>query len=178
MTTELDPAAVVREHAAFVWRVLRYQGVPEAELEDVSQEVFLVIVRSLGRFEGRATLQTWIYGVCRNVALHARRSHARNRESASDTLPEVGSAETQSQDLARLRMLDALRAALAALAEPTRMTFVLFEIEQLAMHDVSKAVGCAVSTSYSRLYAAREHVKRTLEAGGHLDAYRELAEAL
>ena len=166
MTTELDPAAVVREHAAFVWRVLRYQGVPEAELEDVSQEVFLVIVRSLGRFEGRATLQTWIYGVCRNVALHARRSHARNRESASDTLPEVGSAETQSQDLARLRMLDALRAALAALAEPTRMTFVLFEIEQLAVTEIAQALACPKFTVYARLYAARRAVAAGMQAHG------------
>jgi hypothetical protein len=47
--------ALFRAHAAFVWRVLRRHGVREADLEDVCQEVFMVVHRRLGEFEGRST---------------------------------------------------------------------------------------------------------------------------
>jgi RNA polymerase sigma-70 factor (ECF subfamily) len=178
MSPTLCPAEVVRAHAAFVWRVLRYQGVPEAMLEDASQEVFLVIVRSLDKFEGRSALQTWVYGVCRNVALHVRRSQARRRELLTDELPEVGVAETQSHDLGRQRALKMLENALAKLPEPNRMVFVLFEIEQLPMADVARAVSCPESTAYARLYSARSQLRHMLTVMGHGEAYREIAEAL
>jgi DNA-directed RNA polymerase specialized sigma24 family protein len=58
VTPPLDPAAVVREHAAFVQRVLRHLGVNEHQLDDASQEVFVVVCRQLSAFEGRSTLRS------------------------------------------------------------------------------------------------------------------------
>ncbi len=178
MSSDLNPAEVVREHAPFVWRVLRYQRVPEGQLEDLSQEVFLVIVRSLTQFAGRSALKTWIYGVCRNVVLHARRKHSRKPELLTDAPPEVGVAETQSRDFARRAALEALQRALATVPEPKRMAFVLFEIERMPMNEVALALGCTQSSAYSRLYSAREHVRNALEAAGQAEMYRDIAEVL
>ena len=69
-----DPARVAvnpqifREYAPFVWRGLRRLGVPECDVEDVCQEVFVVVHRKLGDFEGRSSLRTWIYGICARTA--------------------------------------------------------------------------------------------------------------
>ena len=83
--TAMDPVSeVIREHAPFVWRVLRHHGIPEDQLEDLSQDVFIVICRRLGDFEQRSSLRTWIYGICRNVVFDARRRQRRKQETPSD----------------------------------------------------------------------------------------------
>lgn len=158
MSTTLDPATVIREHAAFVQRVLRHLGVPEGQLDDASQEVFIAVCRQLARFEGRSTLRTWIYGVCRNVA-HAARRKRSSREVLTAEPPET---EEPARADAQLWLKEAhaqLLAALAALDEGQRMVFVLYELEELTMEEIAAAVGAPLSTCYSRLHAAREKVQ-------------------
>src|SRR5688572_24987046 len=69
---------VYRDHADYVWRLLRSLGVAESSQEDAFHEVFLVVHRRLPQFDGRASLPTWLFGITRNVVLHHRRSHARH----------------------------------------------------------------------------------------------------
>jgi RNA polymerase sigma-70 factor (ECF subfamily) len=178
MSSTRDVASLIRAHAPLVWRALRYQGVPEGELEDLSQEVFLVMVRSLHQFEGRSDVKTWIYGVCRNVARHAKRSHARSRERATDALPDPAIAETQTRDLARARVVEGVREALNGLPEPARAVFVLYELEHVAMEQIAQSLGCTPSTAYSRLYAARAHVRSRLEARGLIEPDQDIAEVV
>ena len=63
-----DLAEIFRQYAPFAWRALRRLGVPDADVEDVCQEVFVVVHRKLGDFEGRSSLKTWIYGICPRTA--------------------------------------------------------------------------------------------------------------
>lgn len=157
----LDPATVIREHAAFVQRVLRHLTVPARQLDDVSQEVFVVVCRQLPTFEGRSTLRSWIYGICRNVASSARR-RASEREALPGELPELDAAPTQDAELWVKQAHAQLMDALAKLDEGQRMVFVLYEIEELNMDEVAEAVGAPVNTCYSRLYAARDKVQAQL----------------
>ena len=173
-----DAAATVRAHAAFVWRALRHLGVPPDQIEDVSQEVLIAVCRGLPQFRGQSSLTTWIYGICRNLAADARRKRRRIREQVHERLPEPAVAETQSLDLARSELGARLSEALGVLAEPTRMVFVLFEIERLPMAEVASALGCTSSTAYSRLYAAREHVRRAFLRAGLIDETQSLAEVM
>src|SRR5687768_11748421 len=83
---------VFDEHAAYVWRALRHLGVPDSELDDYCQEVFLVVHRQLATFEGRSKLRTWIYGICLRVASDRRR-RARVRLERTDSEPARGIAE-------------------------------------------------------------------------------------
>src|SRR5437763_719190 len=64
---------VFDQHASSVGRTLRYLGVPEAELTDAAQDVFLVVDRRYGEFEGRSTLATWIRQICVRVAFTYKR---------------------------------------------------------------------------------------------------------
>jgi len=57
----------------FVWRNLRRLGVAESALRDSAQEVFLIVHRRLGEFEGRGTLRAWLYSILRRVAADERR---------------------------------------------------------------------------------------------------------
>lgn len=160
-------ADVFREHAAFVWRALRRLGVPEADVEDVAQEVFVVVHRKLGEFEGRSTLRTWLYGICVRTASDYRRRARVRHEIVTDEPPEQTASAPQLDDVARRQARALLDRILDALDEDKRAVFVLYEIEQVTMNEVAQAVGCPVQTAYSRLHAARREVEAAVQRVQH-----------
>jgi RNA polymerase sigma-70 factor (ECF subfamily) len=153
-------AELFDEHAPYVLRAMRHLGVAEADVQDQCQEVFVAVYQGLSGFEGRSSLRTWIYGICRRVASnHRRRAHVR-RERAVAEVPEradpVNPIERQSSWAAMQRLLDTLD-------EAKREVFVLYELEELSMKEVAEACDCPLQTAYSRLHAARRQL---------LEAYR------
>jgi RNA polymerase sigma-70 factor, ECF subfamily len=164
-TSPPNPAAVpsfdevFAEHAPFVWRALRRLGVPEGDVEDVAQEVFLVVHRRLPTFEGQSAVRTWVYGICLRVASDYRRRPHRAREQAIEDSPEPAIPADQDAAVDRRRALAWLDGVLDGLDEAKRAVFVLFEIEGVPMAEVAAAAGCPVQTAYARLYAARKHVE-------------------
>ena len=156
-------AEVFGEHAPYVWRVLRRLGVAEADIEDVCQEVFVVVLRKLDDFEGRSKLRTWIYGICIRTASDYRRRAHRRREVVTDELPDRGVAPEQADQLQQREARALLDAALEQLDENRRAVFVLYEIEDLPMADVAEALGSPLQTAYSRLHAARRQVQAALQ---------------
>jgi RNA polymerase sigma-70 factor (ECF subfamily) len=156
-----DPDAVIREHAPFVWRVLRHLGVPERQLEDLSQEVLLVVFQKLPGYEARSSLRTWIYGICRNVASAARRAPS-GRELLRESLPELPDPTGPDHALWLKRAQEQLVQALDRLDDEQRAIFVLYEIEELSMEEIASAFGSPITTCYSRLYAARRKVEALL----------------
>lgn len=158
----LDPAAVIREHATFVWRVLRHLGVRREQLEDVSQEVFLVVLRQLPAFEGRSSLRTWIYGICRNIAQRARRRDDASRMACADALPEPSEPASQDRHVWLKQANEQLVRALDGLDSDQRMVFLLFEIEGLPMEEIASALRAPVTTCYSRLAVARRKLEAAL----------------
>lgn len=159
----LQVGEVFRELAPFVWRALRRLGVAERDVEDVCQEVFMVVHRKLGEFEGRSSVRTWVYGISVRVASdYRKRSHVR-REVMPDAMPE-GIATDDPHDEAQRREARArLDRILDELDEDKRAVFVLYEIEQVTMAEVAEAVGCPLQTAYSRLHAARKLVQEAID---------------
>lgn len=160
-------AEVFREHAPFAWRALRRLGIPESDVEDVCQEVFVVVHRKLGEFEGRSSLRTWIYGICARTASDYRRSARVRREIVTDEPPEAAQEGAQHDAVAMRQARAALDKILDELDDDKRAVFVLYEIEELTMAEVAEALGCPLQTAYSRLHAARKIVEaRVKERGG------------
>lgn len=150
---------IVREYGVFVWRTLRRLGVREADIDDVCQEVFVVVHRKLPEFEPRASIKSWLYGICiRSAAAHRRKAPVR-REVPTES-PEEGSTAHGGPEasLASREALVMLDRALDALDADKREVFVLYEVEELAMSEVAQIVGCPLQTAYSRHTAARAHV--------------------
>src|SRR4051794_34808398 len=69
--------------APYAWRTLRRLGVGEADVHDVCQEVFVVVHRRLGDFDGTSSLRTWVYGICLRTASQYRRRARHRREELS-----------------------------------------------------------------------------------------------
>lgn len=168
----LTVEVIFREHAPYVWRVLRRLGVGEDDVEDACQEVFVVVHRRLSSFDRACAVRTWLYGICARVASEHRRKAQRRREApAQDELPEIGSPAAQEDALEERRARDRLDLALSELDDDKRAVLVLYEIEGLTMQEVAEALGCPLQTAYSRHQAARKIVVRKLtQADGEAES--------
>lgn len=156
VTAVLDLPAIYDQHADFVWRSLRRLGVPERSVDDAVQDVFIVVHRRLGEFEGRSTLKSWLFGIARRVAHDHRRRIG--RKERDEELPEVvadPSGSTPAQEAERAEAVRALHAILAGLDDDKREVFILAELEQMTAPEIASALGVNLNTIYSRLRAAR-----------------------
>jgi len=154
-----SPAAfsqIFAENARFVWRALLGLGVAQSDVQDLSQQVFLVLHKRLADFDGTSSVRTFIYGICLRVASEYRRRFGRRRERCVDELPEQAIAATQLRSVATRQALERLERTLSLLAPEQRDVFVLFEVEELSMAETARAVGCPLFTAYARLRRARE----------------------
>lgn len=144
-------------HSGFVWRTLRHFGVAAADLEDQSQEVFLVAHRRLPEWDGQ-NARAWLAAIARRCASGYRRTRHRRPEEPVDAVPE--GADTR--DPAARAELDLLNRVLSSLDEEKRATFFLYEVEGMSMRDVAEVLQCPIKTAYKRLYAARRELTRVL----------------
>lgn len=154
-----------RQHAPFVWRVLRRHGVAPADLEDVCQEVFTVVHRRLSEFEGRSSFRTWLYEVARRSALAQRRRAAR---LATPGEFELAAADDDAPDrrVDRQRALAWLHWALTQLDEEKREAFVLYELEQLTLAEVASAMLCSINAVHYRVLSARRELSKLSRRSG------------
>ena len=156
--SELDLQLLIREQTPFVWRVLRHLGVHESQLDDLSQEVFMVLVENPGAFEARSSLRTFLYGVCRNIARSARRRRTARRETELSPAAQGAGEATQERALWLKESRAQLIEVIGELDEDQRMIFVLFEIEEVSMEEIASALSAPLRTCYSRLEVARKQV--------------------
>jgi RNA polymerase sigma-70 factor (ECF subfamily) len=151
-------------HAPLVWRALRHLGVREADIADQCQEVFVVVFRRRESFEGRSTIDTWIYGICLRVASEYRRRAYFRREVVQGDV-DLGEVEpSQAVEVEQLRWRERLRQLLDTLDEAQRDAFVLYEIEGLSMKEIAEIMQCPLQTAYSRLRLARSAILEAYEA--------------
>lgn len=173
-TSSLSIEQVYQAHFRYVWRVLRGLGVADPLIEDAAHDVFVVVQRKLGAFDGRdAQLTTWLYEIALRVA---RRYRAQSSKAArrlvslapvSDegeccgTAPAAAPAHEELQHAFEHQVFEhrdqlaLARRALAALDDDKREVFVLACVEQRSAPEIARITGAPLNTVYSRLRAAR-----------------------
>jgi RNA polymerase sigma-70 factor (ECF subfamily) len=147
--------------ARLVYRMLN----APSDLEDVVQEVFVQVFRSLKDFRGQAKFSTWLHRVTVNVVLMHRRS-ARSRPVLTEEMPgELVADDGQTlpdDDVERLERMRAFQRLLARLADKKRVVFVLHELEGMSPAEISDVVGAPVLTVRTRLFYARRELEAML----------------
>ncbi len=147
--------------ARLVYRMLN----APADLEDVVQEVFVQVFRSLKDFRGQAKFSTWLHRVTVNVVLMHRRS-ARSRPVLAEELPgELVADEHQTlpdEDVDRRERMRAFQRLLGKLADKKRVVFVLHELEGMSPAEIADVVGAPVLTVRTRLFYARRELEAML----------------
>lgn len=145
-------------HFDFVWRSVRRLGVPAASMEDAAQDVFVVVHRKIGEFQGRSSLKTWIFGIVVFVARAYRRRRSVDVADADpDALADAAHPSPQAQAEAA-EALRALQEVLDELSDERREVFVLIELEEMTAPEAAEALGVKLNTVYSRFRAARQDV--------------------
>jgi RNA polymerase sigma-70 factor, ECF subfamily len=158
-------SAIYREHFAYIWAVLRRLGVPEADLEDLVQEVFVVAHRRLHTFEQRSSIRTWLYAIA--VRLYLNDSRRRSRRGSpvdvsSSSLPIADDGLDPEAHTARAQARRMLGELLENLDADKRVVFVLSELEGLPAPAIARITGANTRTVYSRLRAARDRFSADL----------------
>jgi RNA polymerase sigma-70 factor (ECF subfamily) len=123
------------------------------DVDDLVQETYLRVWKSLAGFRGESRFATWLFRIVVNVARSARRSRP-----VPASLPDDGRAIPQRPGLAEASLVSAYEQALARLAPEFRAVFVLHETEDLSYQEIADAVGCPVGTVMSRLHRARQKI--------------------
>jgi RNA polymerase sigma-70 factor, ECF subfamily len=151
----------------FVYRNARRLGVPPSAADDVVQEVFVVLHRRLAEYDGRATLQSWVYGILANAVRDYRRSFRRKQAPlvATERDEQLGPASSSASPEQRTELkrdLELLLQLLDDLPEAQRELIVLADLEQLNVPEICQCIGGNSHTVYSRLRVARENLKAKL----------------
>lgn len=154
---QLPPFEEVYEtYFDFVWRCSAHRGVPQSQLDDVTQEVFLIIHRQLPTFEGRSSLRTWIGGIVRRVASDYLKKRG-NRPAGDVALEDDQGPRADFHDpyeqQASLVLLEKL---VAKMTPAQREVFLLREIEHLSGSEIAEITGENENTVWTRLRAARQ----------------------
>ena len=166
---------VYEEHFRFVWRSLRRLGVRDSDVPDVTQEVFMIVHRKLGEFEGRSKMTTWLFGIAMRVARDHRQSAPVRREIATDEGALTGLPDPQpdaAAELERRQRRVILERILDELPEEQRTVFVLFELEALSGLEIAELLDVPTGTVHSRLRLAREAFRRSLTRFEARDRFR------
>lgn len=150
--------AVYTAHAAFVLRNLRRLGVSDAALDDAAQDVFVVVHRRLGEFEGRSAITTWLFAIVVGIARNHRRTRRRRApESGGDAEAEVlaaAPAERPDRRAEQAQSVRVLMSLLDELDEDKREAFVLSQLEQMTAPEIAEALSLNVNTVYARIRAS------------------------
>ena len=158
---------IVRQHWRKVFNIAYKFTGKHDEAEDLTQDVFLKIFKSLDTFDRRANFQTWLISVSRNLCIDHYRSVRKERETIDrdvDTAELAPSAPGQSQ-IARLEQRDRvelLRQALAALPKTLRTAVLMRDLQELSYHEIAEALRLPEGTVKSRINRGRSELARQI----------------
>ncbi len=173
--------------SAFRWLVDTYQTrvfrtalalvpTPE-EAEDVAQEVFEEVYKTVGSFRGEASLATWLYRITTSRALKKERDRKRKKRFAFLTSlfdddepqkhdpPDYQTPETMLEANERIRLING---AVHSLAESQKVAFTLHYQEDLSYQEIAAVMQTSVSAVESLLFRARQALRKKLTPYIHL----------
>lgn len=132
------------------------------EVEDITQEVFVQLHRSLPTFRGESKLSTFIYRVTWNVSV----SHLRRRRKVVELTP-ARSLQLKTEDWKRLEARDlcrVLETALSGVSADAREAFLLCDVEGMKLREVAELSGESLNTIAARVRRTRTKLRDALEA--------------
>ncbi|HMV51469.1 MAG TPA: sigma-70 family RNA polymerase sigma factor [Blastocatellia bacterium] len=166
-------AELYRRWQSSVYRfALRMSGA-EALAEDVTQDVFLTLMRDGGQYEGRGTFSSYVFTITRHSVLRRLQRERRfisfeqkTDVEADNELPfeEAILDEDPLAQLARNEMIEAVRQAVQALPLHYREVVLLCHLHELSYAEAAEIIGCEIGTVCSRLYRARALLGKRLAA--------------
>jgi RNA polymerase sigma factor (sigma-70 family) len=149
-------ADLFERHHRSVFRFLCRMGGSAADAEDLTQEVFLRVLRALAGYEERELERAWVFRIARNVLLDHRR--AQGRAPAAEPIADSHVVRLPLGPTEGM----ALEEALADLGEAEREAFLMREIGGLGYVEIGAATGATVDAVRNRIHRARLALRAAL----------------
>lgn len=169
------------DYRAFDLLILKYQAriitlankfVNDKQIaEDIAQESFIKVYKSIGSFRGESAFFTWLYRVAVNTAKNYLSSKKRKKEmlvsdiTDSDTTDPLSALTTESPEdiLAANNLREIILKSFGDLPEEIRTALSLREFEGLSYQEIGKILDCPVGTVRSRIFRGREQIQEAID---------------
>jgi len=138
------------------------------EAEDLTQDIFLKIFKSIGTFDRRANFQTWLISVSRNLCIDHYRSVRKERQTISrdvdaTDLPVISHDQNPIEALEQRDRVALLRQALAALPATLRTAVLMRDLQELSYQAIADALSLPEGTVKSRINRGRTELARQIK---------------
>lgn len=159
---------IVRQHRRKVFNIAYKFTGKHDEAEDLTQDIFLKIFKSLHTFDRRANFQTWLVSVSRNLCIDHYRSVRKERETIDRDVDagELTPAATTPSALAELEQrgrVELLRRAMAELQPTLRTAVMLRDIQELSYQEIADRLHLPEGTVKSRINRGRTELARQIQ---------------
>jgi RNA polymerase sigma-70 factor (ECF subfamily) len=172
-----EPAftALYRRRQGAIYRFALHMSGSESVAEDVTQEVFIALMRDSERYDpAKGSLSAYLYGIARN---HVLRHLERDRclvpiDEQADEAESPAAYAVEGDplgDLTRNEMIEAVRQSVLALPAHYREVVALCDLHEMSYDEAAAALDCAVGTVRSRLHRARALLVKKLRAARRVD---------
>lgn len=160
---------------AFEQLYLQYRGMvarlafnitgSQQDLEDIIQETFLQVHRSLRSFQGESKFSTWLYRLTINVAMQYVRQHKKTagvKYSIDDVRHLKNNSESPEEEVTKMQQRQILMDALEKISPKKKIVFVLHEIQGIEAKEIARILHIPTLTVRTRLFYARKAMYRML----------------
>ncbi len=170
---------LVDEHRDRVFNITYRMLGNRAEAEDVAQEVFIAVFKTIDSFREESKFSTWLYRVtvnhCKNRIKYLARRHDRDKDELDETSQQTNGAVTglpvraaqPDKALASAQMEKLLQAAIAELDDEQRTVVILRDVEDLSIEEICEITSLPDGTVKSRLHRARLVLRKKMQK--HVD---------
>jgi RNA polymerase sigma-70 factor (ECF subfamily) len=159
--------AIVRQHWRKVFNIAYKFVGKHDEAEDLTQEIFLKVFRTLGTFDRRAPLQNWLISVSRNFCIDYYRSVRKERETIDRAVdPNELPISADDEPMAALERRDRvalLRQALSALPDTLRTAVLMRDMRDMSYQEIASTLRLPEGTVKSRINRGRTELARHLK---------------
>ncbi len=157
---------LVRDYGDRIHRFVR-RRVGDRFADDVTQDAFIRIHRSIGSYEPGGSFDSWLFTIANNLCIdHARSKRNQRQQSLEDVAENVPErrARDPAGSLEDREMRSALMQAVHELPPEQKEVFLLREEAGLSFKEIAAITGCPINTALGRMHYAMEHLRSSLKA--------------
>ncbi|MFO0597910.1 MAG: sigma-70 family RNA polymerase sigma factor [Myxococcaceae bacterium] len=134
--------------------------VPRSDLEDVLQDVFIEVYKSVRRFEGKSAFTTWLYRLTVHVAMKSRRKHTRSRLDVVEEVPDRADEGPTPDDVSLSAERQArVEVLLEKLSPKKRAVLVMHDLQGVDAQKIAEILETNILTVRTRLFYARRELE-------------------